>query len=260
MSSRPASSRIASGTAPVKEGAKPLYAQVRDALRTRILDATLPAGSRIPSESELTREHQVSRITVRQALSDLQKEGLIFRVHGKGTFVSAPPVGQDLTRLRGLSESLSAEGHDVHNRRLSLIELNAPSHVAKRLAVSEHTRVIRIETLRYLDRRPLSIDTLWVPLPIGRRLAKANLETRDVLDIYENELGLELGPADVTIEATLANREQAKHLRVDVGAPILHVERLIHLADSRPIQLDFITYRGDAFRYRLSVERNASTR
>src|SRR5262245_22769066 len=99
--------------------AKPLYAQLRDALRVRILDGTLSAGSQIASESELTQQHGVSRITVRQALNDLQKEGLIFRVHGKGTFVSERTVGQDLTRLRGLSESLSAEGHEVHNRLLS---------------------------------------------------------------------------------------------------------------------------------------------
>jgi GntR family transcriptional regulator len=241
-------------------GAKPLYAQLRDALRERIFDGTLSAGSRIPSESELTATNGVSRITVRQALNELEKEGLIFRVHGKGTFVSEPTVGQDLARLRGLSESLGREGHDVHNRTLSLAEVSAPPHEARRLGVKPNTRVVRIETLRYLDLRPLSIDVLWVPLAIGRRLAHADLVRRDVLDLYENQFGLKLGPADVTIEAASANREQSRHLKIRMGAPILHVERVIHLADGQPVHLDFISYRGDAFRYRLRVERNAHDR
>lgn len=246
------------GLAPA--AAKPLYAQLRDELRARILDGVLRPGTRIPSESELTGQHGVSRITVRQALNDLQKEGLIFRAHGKGTYVSEPAVAQDVTRLRGLAEAVSAEGHEVHNRTLSLTELNIPAYEARKLAVGEKTRVVRIETLRYLDRKPLSLDTIWVPLTIGRRLAKANLGTRDILDIYENDFGLELGRADETIEATSANRDQSRRLKIDVGAPILQVERVIHLADGQPVHLDCIRYRGDAFRYRLSAERGASTR
>jgi GntR family transcriptional regulator len=244
----------------VPEAAKPLYAQLRDVLRARILDGVLCAGSRIPSESELTGYHGVSRITVRQALNELQKEGLIFRVHGKGSFVSEPMLAQDVTRLRGLAEAVSAQGHEVHNRTLSLTETDIPAYEARKLALNEKTRVVRIETLRYLDRKPLSVDTIWVPLRIGRRLAKADLGTRDILDIYENDFGLRLGRADETIEATAASRDQSKRLKVNIGAPILHVERLIHLDDGQPMHLDFISYRGDAFRYRLSAERGRRTR
>ncbi len=255
---KPSGSLLSHRLAPA--AAKPLYAQLRDELRSRILDGVLHPGTRIPSENELTGHHGVSRITVRQALNDLQNEGLIFRAHGKGTFVSEPTVAQDVTRLRGLSEAVSAEGHEVHNRTLSLTELSVPKYEAQKLAVSERTRVVRIETLRYLDRKPLSIDTIWVPLNVGRRLAKANLGTRDMLDIYENDFGLKLGRADETIEATSANRDQSRRLKINFGAPILHVERVIHLADGQPMHLDFISYRGDAFRYRLSAERGGSTR
>src|SRR4249920_528531 len=115
---------------------KPLYAQLRDELRGRILDGRLAPLAQLPSESALTARHGVSRITVRQALNDLQKEGLIVRVHGKGSFVSRPQVTQDVTRLQGLSEAMSRDGHEVLNRALSIRDVPATAAVAERLRIA----------------------------------------------------------------------------------------------------------------------------
>src|SRR3982751_4546974 len=93
-----------------------LHAQLRDALRSRILDGALKPGDKLPSEAELTAEHGVSRITVRQALGALQSEGLIVKLHGKGAFVSQPRAAQSLDRLQGLSEAL-APGHRALNSK-----------------------------------------------------------------------------------------------------------------------------------------------
>src|SRR3954470_18146241 len=98
----------------------PLYAQVRDALRAEILDGRLQPDEKLLSESEMTAAYGVSRITVRQALGDLQKEGLIVRLQGKGAFVSQPQASQQLNRLEGLAESLAAQGQEVHSKRLSM--------------------------------------------------------------------------------------------------------------------------------------------
>ncbi|ELN4703487.1 GntR family transcriptional regulator, partial [Escherichia coli] len=84
----------------------PLYSQLKEILRTRILDGTYPPLSRMPSEAELGKAFEVSRITVRQALGDLQKEGLIFKIHGKGTFVAKPKAFQNVSTLQGLGESM----------------------------------------------------------------------------------------------------------------------------------------------------------
>lgn len=98
----------------------PLYGQLKELLRSRILDGTYPPQSRMPSENELGQAHGVSRITVRQALGDLQKEGLIFKIHGKGTFVAKPKAFQNVSTLQGLSESLAQTGHEVLNKLSSL--------------------------------------------------------------------------------------------------------------------------------------------
>lgn len=234
---------------------KPLYVQLRDELRTQILDGRLKPLTRLPSESELTERHAVSRITVRQALNDLHKEGLIVKVHGKGTFVSQPKVAQDVTRLKGLAEAMFGEGHDVHNRTLSLKDVAASLEVAERLAVPARSLVTEIKSLRYLDRQPISVDVSYVPRQIGDRLKKSDLPGRDIIDIYERDLGLAIGHAELMIEATSADKIQGKLLRIQPGAPILHIQRVIYTSDDRPLHFDSVSYRGDAFRYRLRTER-----
>jgi GntR family transcriptional regulator len=234
---------------------KPLYVQLRDELRTQILDGRLKALARLPSEAELTERYAVSRITVRQALNDLHKEGLIVKVHGKGTFVSQPKVAQDVTRLKGLAEAMFGEGHDVHNRTLSLKDVAASVEVAERLAVPAKSPVTEIKSLRYLDRQPISVDVSYVPRQVGDRLKKLDLPARDIIDIYESDLGLAIGYAELMIEATSADKTQAKLLRIEPGAPILHIQRVIYTSDDRPLHFDSVSYRGDAFRYRLRTER-----
>src|SRR4051812_4850144 len=189
---RPPAGSAARGAAPRRapistDATTPLYQQLRESLRARILENALPPLARLPSESELMQQHSVSRITVRQALNDLQKEGLIFKVQGKGAFVSKPNVAQDVTRLQGLAEAMSGSHHQVRNRILSLKSVKANPRVAERLSLKPHTVVCRITSLRYLDRQPIAIDVSYVPEAIGRSLQSADLAARDLIDIYEND-------------------------------------------------------------------------
>lgn len=237
---------------------KPLYARLRDELRGQILDGRLAPLARLPSEHQLIARHRVSRITVRQALNDLQKEGLIVRVHGKGSFVSRPRVAEDVTRLQGLAEAMSRDGHAVHNRALSVRDVPAPAAVAERLRLPARTIVTELATLRYLDREPISLNVSHVPKPIGDRLRKARDPGRDFLDILENDLALVLGHADVEIDAQTANPRLAAALKVKRGSPVLHVQRLVFTRSGQAVLLESIRYRGDAFRYRFHTERASS--
>ncbi len=109
---------------------QPLYEQIKDTLRARVLDGSYPPHSRMPSESELCAMYGVSRITVRQALGDLQKEGLVFRLHGKGTFVSKPKAFQNVASLQGFAEAMSSMGYEIVNQLRSFGIVKADRHVA----------------------------------------------------------------------------------------------------------------------------------
>ncbi|CAB3785620.1 HTH-type transcriptional repressor NagR [Paraburkholderia caffeinitolerans] len=234
---------------------QPLHARIKDTLRTRILDGTYGPNSQMPSEYALCAMFGVSRITVRQALGDLRNEGLVFRVHGKGTFVSKPKAFQNVTSLQGFAQAMLSMGHEIVNTLLALRIVEASRYIAQKLDLPEGARVAEIHRVRLLDREPISLELTWVSEPLGKRLASADLATRDIFLILENDCGVRLGHADVSIDAMLANDEIADALHVQEGSPVLRIERTTHDVQGTPIDFEYLYFRGDAFQYRLRVDR-----
>lgn len=232
----------------------PLHTQIREIIRRRVLDGSYAPHSQMPSESQMMEAFSVSRITIRQALGDLQKEGLIFKVAGKGSFVAKPKAFQNLSRLQGFGEAMGPAGYETFSQVLSQRQVPASEVVARRLQVSCGDAVHEIQRLRYLNREPISVDQSYFPLALGARLAQEDLPTRDIFVILENDYGLHLTHADVQIEAISADEFLARQLRIDEGSPLLRIERLTY-ADERPIDFEFLYYRGDAFQYRLRIDR-----
>lgn len=233
----------------------PLHAQIKGVLRARILDGTHAPLSQLPSESELGAQFCASRITVRQALADLQREGLIYARQGKGTFVSRPKAFQNVSTLMGFAESMTALGHEVLNQLLDLRHIEADAQVAARLELAQGAGVTEIRRVRLLDREPVSLEITYVPEALGRKLAQADLTTRDIFLIIEHEGGLALGHADLKIDATLADAELASALCTSEGAPVLRIERLTHDARGRPVDFEYLYFRAETFQYRLRVDR-----
>lgn len=234
---------------------EPLYGQIRNALRSLILNGTYEPGSRVPSESALGDQFSASRITVRQALSELQKEGLIFTLQGKGSFVSRPKAFQNVSTLQGFAEQMGAMGYEVLNELLSLQDVAASEQVASRLHLEAGQLVTEVQRVRLLNREPVSLEVTWVPQHIGRRLAQADLVTRDIFLILENDCDLPLGHADLAMDAALADKATARALHVAEGSPVLRIERLTHDRQGRPVDYEFLYFRGDTFQYRFRVDR-----
>jgi len=241
--------------APISNGSmQPLYTQIKDALKQRIIDGDYGPHERLPSESELMKIFGVSRITVRQALRDLHSDGLVFSIQGKGTFVSKPKATQDVQSLQGFGEAMSPKGYETSARVISVHEGRATQEVAEALDITRSTKVIELKRIRYLNREPISIDISYFPFDIGQKLLGKDL-TQDVFPMLENEFSIFLSHADLTIESSSADTEQAGYLNLETGAPLLKIKRLVHSKAGSPIDFEYILYRGDAFQYQLRVER-----
>jgi GntR family transcriptional regulator len=233
----------------------PLYQQIKETLRSGILDGKYPPHSRMPSESELQDMFAVSRITIRQALGDLQKEGLIFKVHGKGSFVSQPRAVQNITSLQGLAEAMASEGHEIVNRVVSFNFVPANDKVAAKLQLDEGATVAEIHRVRLLDREPTSYEVTFLPEALGKKLVRVDLATRDIFLILENDCGVALGSADLSINAIPARPPITRALEIKRDAPVLRVERVTHDSNNRPIDFEYLYFKGDTFQYRLRVDR-----
>lgn len=234
--------------------AVPMYSQIREIIRRRVLDGTYAPHSQVPSESQMMEAFGVSRITVRQALADLQREGLIFKVAGKGSFVAKPKAFQSLSRLQGFGEAMAPSGYETFSQVLSARAVKAGELVARRLQVKPGAKVFEIQRLRYLNREPISVDVSYFGRALGERLAREDLPARDIFLILENDYGMQLTHAELQIEAISADESLARHLRIAEASPLLRIERLTH-AGEQPVDFEFLYYRGDAFQYRLRIDR-----
>lgn len=237
--------------------ARPLHATLRVHLESEIARGRLAPGARLPSESELVRAHGVSRITVRRALADLARAGLVTSSQGKGSFVALAPVALDLSGLKGLGESLSGAGRTVTTRVLSLKRVPAIQAVAADLQLARRAAVVELRTLRFLDDEALVTSRSWFPVAIGDRLSRAALATRDVLSICESDFGIAVGQARVSIGAGPADAAQARLLGVAAGAALVRVRRIVADVAGRPIQVESSDFRGDRFSLGLTLERHA---
>lgn len=233
---------------------QPLYLQIKTLLAQRILDGDYAPHERLPSESELMKAFGVSRITVRQALRDLHAEGLVFSVQGKGTFVAKPKAVQDVQRLQGFGESMVPQGYEASTRVVTLQEGRPTQEVADALGVKQTDNVVEIKRIRYRNREPISIDHSFYPIEIGRRLSGRDL-TQDIFPMLENEFDILLDHADLRIEATLADEEQAASLNCETGSPVLLIRRLVFDQHDNRVAFEFLSHRGDAFQYNLRADR-----
>ncbi|WP_053135408.1 GntR family transcriptional regulator [Streptomyces ambofaciens] len=217
--------------------------QLADLLRRQLLTDAFPDGA-LPHEDALAAEYDATRNTVRQALDLLRAEGLVTRQPGVGTVLATRKYPHGLDRLMGLAETLHEHGR-VTNEVRATVPVPAPAPVAERLRVPPGEDVLYIERLRRLNGVPLSLDHTYLPLDTGTALLGADLENNDVFHLLESVTGTPLGHAEINLEAVSADAHSAAVLETPRGAAVLMLERLTHLADGRPVDLEFIRFRGD---------------
>ncbi len=217
--------------------------QLADLLRHQILTGGFPRGV-LPLEDVIATDYRASRNTVRQALDLLRGEQLVDRRAGVGTVVVCEKYPHALDRLQGLAETLHEHG-TVTNEVRTVGPVSAPGPVARRLGLPDHTDVLCIERLRRLNGLPLSLDLSYLPMDVGGELLGCDLENTDVFRLLEAVTGGPLGHADMTLEAVNADAHSAAVLEAPRGSAVLMLERLTHLPDGRPVDLEFIRFRGD---------------
>jgi GntR family transcriptional regulator len=239
-------------------GERPLYDQVYQSLLQQIVNGFYPIHQQLPSENELSEQFDVSRITIRQALNRLQLEHLVYKIQGKGTFVSAPKTFQNISQLQGFAEAMSNLGHEVFNIVKSFRFIAATPQIASKLKISLNSTVAEIKRIRLLDHKPVSFELTYLPENIGLALQPIDLATRDVFLALEEDLSIALGHADLSIDATLADEELSELLQIDRNAPLLRVERLTHDAQGHPIDFEYLYFSAESFQYRLRVDRKKS--
>ncbi len=229
----------------------PLYYQLKELLRARILRGELRPGEMLPTEEQLQDTYGVSRTTVRLALKELEFEGLITRFRGRGTFVARPKVAHSPEPRFGLTEQLLRQGSRPGWQVLLADEVPAPGDVALALEVEPSTPIFCLERLRLADAEPIGHHLAYVA-PMARDGIRPEAFTRGgSLAYLEGYPGLLGSRAQRILEAVPAPERVAERLAVEAGSPLLRIRRVVWDADGRPIEVMWAHYRGDRFQYQI---------
>src|SRR5246127_1300380 len=202
-----------------------LYARVETVLASEIADGDLKVGDQLATEDSLIARFGVSRITVRRAIQNLVSRGLVEIRRGKGTFVAAPKIMQDLKELSGFVEDMHALGRKPAARVIGKEIVTANATVARQLALTRGERVIRIRRVRLADSVPLSFDETYLPLEIGKKIITNNLKIEPIFSLLERKYDIPLVEAEYKLEAVAAEKEIARALKVKQRSPIFRIER-----------------------------------
>ncbi|MCW5750042.1 MAG: GntR family transcriptional regulator [Alphaproteobacteria bacterium] len=224
-------------------------------LRDRIARGELPPGGPLPGEHMLALEYGVSRITVRRALAELAREGLVDRRQGAGTFVAGnvrpEPIAADVVDMLA---GIKAMGLETSVRLLQFGYRRAPRHVAEALGLDEGDRVQHSIRVRLIDGKPFSHLTTCVPESVGRSYTEEDLASRPLLSLLERS-GIAVERATQELSAALATPDVADHLDVAVGSPLIALTRTVFDAEDRGVEHLTALYRPDRYAVRMNLVR-----
>ncbi len=234
----------------------PYYIQLMDILRVKIQQAEWKPGDQIPGEQDLCEQYQVSRTVVRQALRELEYEGVITRHKGKGTFISLPKISEGLVqKLTGFYQDMVERGLKPHSKVLHQKISPANEKIARYLNITPGEKVIDIERLRFINDEPIQLVTTYIPYEICPNLAGTDLTSRSLYEYLEKECGIVLAKGHRFIEAVLANEHEAELLGIERGAPLLMLDSVSFSEDGQPIEYYHALHRGDRSRFEVELVR-----
>jgi GntR family transcriptional regulator len=234
----------------------PRYYQVYTVLAQRVREGEWASDVPMPTEQDFSVAFGVSRVTIRKALNMLQEEGLVLRQQGRGTFALAPPPKrQNRANMSGLLENVADFEQHSKVRVLAFAKVALPDEPARLLECEAGMPALKIVRVRSDSQSPFSYTTTYVPEPEGDLLDETTLGNQTVSNAL-GKAGVTTVSAEQRLSATAAGVEVAKHLRIDVGAPLISMTRVMRDESGRPVELIQALYRPDKYEYRVNLSRD----
>ena len=230
----------------LERGAKPLHASIADELAAAVASGSLAPGTRLPPERQLAVTLGVSRMTVRQALGELERDGLVRRVVGRsgGTFVCEPDRGRPAPGVGGVSAALRREAAASHAELVSAEVEPAGKRTAAALELARDERVVVIVRLRLANGKPLAVERTSLPTRLFPDIEDMDL-AGSLYDLMDVGFGLRPVRAVERLETAEARPSDGRTIGAKRGTPMLLVERVGYAADGTPVEFARDRFRGD---------------
>lgn len=226
----------------------PLYKQLEDLILTKINDGTLSAGSKLPTENELSEQYHVSRVTVRKALAALNSQGYLEKKSGKGTFIAEKKLQRPLSSAV-LSFSKMCQLMNVKSGAKTIkIAIEEPTlEETELLNLNEGEKILIIERIRYADNEPVLLESNKFPESFNFLFGE-DLNNSSLYEILKNKHNIIFDHSSKTIDITFASSNVAKTLGITKGYPLLRINSIVHDSTSTYTQLCLQLCIGDKYK------------
>ena len=237
-----------------RDNPKPLYLQLKEVLLDAIESGKWRVNEKIPSENKLSEQYGLSRMTVRAVLTDLVKEGMLYRVQGKGTFV-AEKISTVSPSYVGIREQLEKQGYEVETLVLGCEVCKSNAAVARHMQIENGAEVFKIRRLRSVKGEPISIHTSYIDPSYSEEFTKELLEKEQLCVLLSERYGVDKKRAEETLEAVPAEDGDAKLLGIAPGTPVLLLGDVLYAKeDAKPYEYTRIVFRGDKIKIHLRYD------
>jgi GntR family transcriptional regulator len=229
----------------------PAYQRIQGSIRRRIEAGDLRTGEAVPSERDLAKLHKVSLMTARHALASLEREGVVERRRGIGTFVSAPKI--HFNKLMSYTEQMASRNMTAGSKVLFGRIIDNEQEANARLSLSPKSSVLKLERLRHAAGEPFALETCYLSAAQFSGLLSAPLDQESLFGVLERDFHVELGYADEEVDATGADPRTADLLGIPRREPLLRIRQVIFSTSGKAILYVLGFYRSD--RHNLVIRR-----
>lgn len=229
----------------------PAYKRIRSVIWKRIETGELKPGDVVDSERELARIHQVSLMTARHALTSLEREGIVERRRGAGTFVAPPKI--HFNKLMSYTEQMASRGLVACSHLLSSAIIDSEPEIAARLSLPSNSRLVKIERLRQAANEPFALEMCYLSADEFGGLVSAGLARNSLFSTLEHDYGVELAHSDEEVDATAADPRIAELFSIPRGTSLLRIRQVIYSTKGKATIYVVGFYRSD--RHTLLIRR-----
>lgn len=232
----------------------PLYYQLEEHIIELIEKGELRPDDALPPEREYAEKFQISRMTVRQAYTELVNKGYLYRLQGKGTYVAERKIEQPLQGLTSFTDDMKARGMEPGSQLIHFQINPASDIISKQLSISEGEPVYEIMRVRLADGVPMAIETTCIPANLIQGMTE-EIVNQSLYAFIQEQLKLSISSGSQVIESSIASQNEAKLLHIAKGAPVMLIESISYLENGIPIEYVKSVYRADRYKFILNINR-----
>ena len=228
----------------------PTYIRLKEMIQKKIENRDFVPGDPLPSERTLAAMHGLSRMTVRQALSELVAAGALYREQGRGTFVSARKMQQ--RNIASFSQTVRQKGFTPSTKVVEFSSIKPSSDIAEKLMVQKDMPVYRALRLRFADVTPVALEDVFIPFHICPGLKQKDLKT-SLYQLINHKFNHKIGSADSSVSALNPSAKQQGYLGIKRNMPVLKINSLYYSASGTTLYYERAIYRADMYEYNIRI-------